>query len=312
MTVKKISLLVVAAVLGIFLVVAAFNSVVTVSKGNVGVVSHWSDIQPKPLDPGLHFVMPFRTSVDEMSTKLSSYDVTGEQALSKDLQVITTSISIQHEAAAAVMPKVLENIGTLLDLDTNVVNPAVQESLKAVTARYTAEQLVTMRDKVKTEVTEAIKLYIAHTLKEKDCEGALRIANVAIEDFRFSDQFNKSIEAKVKAEQESLQAVNEKKRRITDAEAAFEKRKLNADAEAYQITKKSEARADAIVREAAALKDNPELIRLRSAEKWDGNLPTYNSGTAGGAAPVPFINVDKIGDKVNAPPTTTPAAAQKK
>ncbi|MDZ4836564.1 MAG: prohibitin family protein [Candidatus Melainabacteria bacterium] len=304
---KKIALLVAAIGLGLFLLIAAFCSAVTVDKGNVGVVSHWSAIESKPLDPGLHFVMPFRTSVDEMSTKLGSYEVAGEQALSKDLQVITTTISIQHEMVGAVAPKVLENIGTLEDLDANVVNPAVQESLKAVTARYTAEQLVTMRDTVKTEATQAIKDYIAHTLKQKDCEGALRIANVAIEDFRFSDQFNKSIEAKVKAEQESLQAVNEKKRRITDAEAAFEKRKLNADAEAYQITKKSEARAAAIEREAAALRDNPDLIRLRSAEKWDGNLPVYNSG-ASGSAPVPFINVDKINQPAPAEnPGQTPA-----
>lgn len=292
---KNIFLMGAAGFLALILLVAGFMSIVTVDKGTVGVAAHWSAVQPKPLEPGLHFVVPFRTSVTELSTKLGTYDVVGEQALSKDLQVVTTTISVQHAMVAPMAPKVLQNIGSLEELDANVVDPAVQESLKAVTARYTAEQLVTMREKVKAEVTQEIKDYINSTLKEKDCEGALHLANVAIEDFRFSEQFNRSIEAKVKAEQEALKAVNEKNRKITDAEAAYEQRKLNADAEAYQITERSKARAEAIKRESEALRDNPELIRLRSAERWDGKLPVYNSGNGNGSgAPVPFINVDKV------------------
>lgn len=295
MKLKNIILIAGGAFLGLFLLITAFMSITTVDKGHVGVVTHWSAVQPKELDPGLHFVMPFRTGVTEMSTKLATYNVPGEQALSKDLQVVTTTISVQHALVGAMAPKVLENVGTLEDMDATVVDPAIQESLKAVAARYTAEQLVTLRDKVKSEVTEAIKSYISATLKEKDIQGSLHVANVAIEDFRFSDQFNRSIEAKVKAEQDALKAVNEKDRRVTDAEATFERAKLNADAEAYQITKESEARAEAIKREAKALSDNPQLIRLRSAEKWDGKLPVYSSDSNGSTSgPVPFINVDKI------------------
>ena len=100
---------------------------------------------------------------------------------------------------------------------------------------------------------------------------------------------NKAIELKVKAEQEALQALNEKTRRVTQAEAAYLERKLAADGEAYEIEAASKAKADAIAREAKALKDNPQLIQLTLAEKWDGTLPKFTGGET-----VPLINIDTV------------------
>ena len=295
MSIRKIATIATAAFLAIIVAAGIYMSMVTVDKGHVGVVAHWSAVQPKPLDPGLHFVTPFRTGVTEMSTKLGTYEVAGEKALSKDLQVVTTTISVQRSLVGPVAPVVLDNIGSVHDLDETVINPAIQESLKAVSARYTAEELVTKRDSVKTEVTQAIKDYIAATLAEKDIEGALHIANVAIEDFSFSAQFDKSIEAKVTAQQQALEAVNKKKERITNAEAMYEEAIRQADAEAYRITKESIAKAEAIDREAQALQDNPDLLRLRAAEKWNGELPVFNSGDQSGTGVVPFVNVTPEG-----------------
>ena len=64
MSPKKVTLLVVGGFLALFVVITVFKSVVTVEKGHVGVVMHWGAVQEKPLDPGLHFVMPFKTSVE--------------------------------------------------------------------------------------------------------------------------------------------------------------------------------------------------------------------------------------------------------
>ena len=169
------------------------------------------------------------------------------------------------------------------------MNPPIQESVKAITAQYTAEQLVTQRAEVKLQIQEAINNFIDITLKEKGVNNSLRIANVAITDFDFSDEFNRAIELKVKAEQEALQALNEKTRRVTQAEAAAAEKELAADATAYEIEAASKARADAIEREARALKNNPQLIQLRIAEKWDGKLPKFS-----GADGVPLINLDAV------------------
>jgi regulator of protease activity HflC (stomatin/prohibitin superfamily) len=171
-----------------------------------------------------------------------------------------------------------------------VIEPAIQESVKAITAQYTAEQLVTQRSQVKLLIQEQIKDYISVTLAEKELENSITIANVAITNFSFSSEFDRAIELKVKAEQEALQAKNEKIKRVTQAEAAAAERRLAAEASAFEIETSSKARAEAIEREAKALKSNPELIQLRAIETWDGKLPAVNSGSQ----TIPFLNLDKV------------------
>jgi prohibitin 2 len=222
-----------------------------------------------------------------------SYEVEASAA-SKDLQIVTTKISVQHSLNGTMAPEAFAAIGDLEKFDASVVSPAVMESLKAVTAQYTAEELITKRDAVKQQVSESIQEFINHTLREKDVEGALDIANVAIKDFNFSREFNESIEAKVKAQQEALRAINEKTKRITEAEAKARELELEADAEAYGIQKVSTERAAAIEREAAALAKNPSVVGLRAVEQWNGVLPQFT-----GSAAVPFLDVDKLTGQTN-------------
>ena len=187
------------------------------------------------------------------------------------------------------MPQTYQNVGLRDEVERTAIDPGITESVKAITAQYTAEQLVTQRARVKAKIQEAIANFIDTTLEQKGVIGAVELANVAITDFEFSAEFNRAIEEKVRAEQEALKAQNEKLRRVTQAEAAFEERRLAADAEAYTVTVESEARADAIRREAEALKDNPDLIQLRIAEKWDGQLPQIS-----GSGAVPLLNMDAL------------------
>jgi regulator of protease activity HflC (stomatin/prohibitin superfamily) len=163
------------------------------------------------------------------------------------------------------------------------------ESVKAITALYTAEQLITKRDEVKSKIQGQINSFLDETLSEKELNGLLIIANVAITDFDFSAEFNRAIEEKVRAEQDALKAKNEKLRRVTQAEAAAAERTLAADAAAYEIEVESRARADAIKREAEALAGNPQLIQLRIAEKWNGQLPRFSGGDS-----IPLISIDNI------------------
>lgn len=280
-------------VLGLFFLPLLTGFWVTVDAGHVGVVKTMGAVNPTELPPGFHFKKPLMDEVVSIDTRLKSFQVKADSA-SKDLQTVSTTISVQHSLVGSMAAESFQSIGDLDHIDATVVAPAVQESLKAITAKYTAEELVTRRESVKQQVTDAIKNYIAHTLAEKELKGALQIANVAITDFDFSKEFNASIEAKVRAEQEALKAKNEKEKRITEAEASAREKTLNADAAAYQIEKESIARAQAIQREAQALSQNPNLVQLRAVEKWDGQLPTYSAG--GG---VPFINLPAVERKKN-------------
>jgi len=244
----------IAAILVVPLVIA-FRSCATVDAGHVGVVREFGAVQKETLPEGAHFKKPWQNVV-EFEIRLRSLN-NKAAAASKDLQTVTTEISIQYSPNSAMVSDIYRSIGDIARLEPTIVAPAVQESLKSVTAQFTAEELITQRQRVKAEVEAAIKSFIDATLREKGLSGAIDLANIAITDFKFSEEFNKAIEAKVKAEQEALKAINEKTRRITDAEATTAEQKLAADAKAYATEVESKARAAAIQREAEALKGQP-------------------------------------------------------
>jgi len=259
---------------------------VVVDAGHVGVVRSLGAVQTKPLGEGFHFKKPFIDQVELMDIRLTASHAKATAA-SKDLQTVSTEVTTQYSLNGELAPLTFQRIGNLAKFSSALVEPGIQECVKSVTAKFTAEELVTKRELVKQQIQEALSDFINKTLQEKDLAGALNIANIAITDFSFSEEFNRAIELKVKAEQEALQAKNEKIRRTTQAEASAAERQLAADAEAYATTVQSKARADAIQREAAALKESPELIQLRTVEKWDGVLPRMSGGGV-----IPFINMD--------------------
>ena len=133
-----------------------------------------------------------------------------------------------------------------------ILLPAVQESMKSVTAKYTAEQLITMRAQVGEEVKDA--------LVEKVAEYGISIEKFNIVNFDFSQEFNAAIEAKQVAEQNLIKTKTEQEQVIVIA---------NADAEA--IRKRAEAQADANKLLAESL--TPEVVEYEKIQKWDGKLP---------------------------------------
>jgi len=274
------------------LLVAAFailsSMTVIVESGHVGVVRTLGAVQPVALPEGFHFKKPFIDQVEQMDIRLTA---SREQATaaSKDLQTVTTQVTTQFSLNGELAPQIYQKIGTLPKVAVSLVQPAIQECVKGVTAKFTAEELVTKREFVKQQIQEALVNFLNNTLREKDLLNSINIANLAITDFNFSEEFNRAIEAKVKAEQMALQAKNEKLMRVTQAEAAAEERKLAASAEAFSTEVQSKARADAIQRESAALQQSPQIIRLRAIEKWDGTLPRITGQSA-----IPFLNIEEI------------------
>ena len=286
----------------VILLVAAFailsSMTVIVESGHVGVVRTLGAVQPEALPEGFHFKKPFIDKVEQMDIRLTA---SREQATaaSKDLQTVTTQVTTQFSLNGDMAPQIYQKIGTLPKVAVSLVQPAIQECVKGVTAKFTAEELVTKREFVKQQIQEALTNFLNSTLREKNLLNSINIANLAITDFNFSEEFNRAIEAKVKAEQMALQAKNEKIMRVTQAEAASEERKLAASAEAFSTEVQSKARADAIQRESEALQQSPQIIRLRAIEKWDGTLPRITGQSA-----VPFLNIEEVAR--DTPPHPTP------
>jgi regulator of protease activity HflC (stomatin/prohibitin superfamily) len=269
---------------------------VIVDAGHVGVVKRLGAVQTEPLAEGFHFKRPFIDEIRQVDVRLIPTNAKATAA-SKDLQTVSTEVNVAYSLNGALAPLTYKRIGSTENVAAALVEPAIQESVKAVTAQYTAEELVTKRAIVKQAIQQAIQGFIENTLEEKGIANAVQLANVAITDFSFSEEFNRAIEAKVKAEQEALRAKNEKLMRVTQAEAAAAERKLQADAEAYSTEVQSKARADAIKREADALRESPQIIQLRAIEKWDGILPRIQ-----GSGVTPFLNLGSLESEAKTQP----------
>jgi regulator of protease activity HflC (stomatin/prohibitin superfamily) len=172
-----------------------------------------------------------------------------------------------------IAPLTYQRIGNLGKVSATLVEPAIQECVKSVTAKFTAEELVTKREVVKLQIQQSLIAYINNTLKEKSVENAISIANLAITDFNFSPEFNRAIESKVQAEQQALQAKNEKLKRVTQAEAAAAERQLSADAEACSTEVQSKARA-----KLSRSRDGKNFPRFRKGDPYQGPVIIVSCG----------------------------------
>jgi len=182
----------------ILVIVLGTSAFVIVDSGHVGVIRTLGAVQPKPLPEGFHLKKPFMDKIEQIDIRLTKAK-SKSVAASKDLQTVETQVTVQYSISGPVAPQTYQRIGTREVVADTVIEPAIQESVKAVTAKYTAEQLVTKRAEVKQQIQIAIESFITVTLQEKDVSTALKIANVAITDFEFSEEFNKAIELKVRA-----------------------------------------------------------------------------------------------------------------
>lgn len=262
--VKKIVILAACAFVVILLLCSCFTVVPT---GSSGVVMTLGKVSDTPLSEGLHFKAPLIQQVVIVSNKIQVQEVNAD-SVSKDLQAVQSVIAVNFKVANNYSCSIYQNIGP--NYQEIVFLPAVQESVKSVSAKYTAEQLITMRPQVGEEIKQ--------TLEEKVAEYGILVEKFNIVDFEFSAEFNSAIEAKQVAEQNLIKTKTEQEEQLVIARTEAEKKKLTAEAEAEAIRIKSEAQAKANETINASL--TPSLIEYEKVEKWNGELPLATGGTA--------------------------------
>ncbi|MBL6749641.1 MAG: prohibitin family protein [Nevskia sp.] len=260
----------IVAVVAALALLTRLSPFVTVPAGAKGVVTLFGRIQPLALDAGLHVINPF-ARVTSISTRIQKTDSQGDAA-SRDLQQVTTHIALQYHINAQDVPQFYQKVG--LNYDETVVAPQIQETFKAVTARYTAEELITKREDVRAAIRDLLDA------KLKDLSGnGLLVDDFSITNFAFSRSFSAAIEAKQEAEQLALKARRDLER--VQVEAQQKIALAQAEAESLRLQKQE---------------ITPDLIKLREIEvqrqaidKWDGHLPNVNGGA------LPFINLGPEG-----------------
>lgn len=188
---------------------------------------------------------PFIERVQLMSVRTEAFKAEKAEAASSDLQVVHTDITLNYHVDPVQVNDVFQTIGGKEAYESKVITPAVQESLKASTARFKAEELITKRPLVQDE--------IANHLRQRLQPRGFVVEAVSITQFGFSEEFNRAIESKVTATQEALRA--EQVLRKVKFEQEAEIVKLRAQAEGLRVQRQNVTR---------------ELIMLRFVEKWDG------------------------------------------
>ena len=266
-------ILISAVIILIIIAVVASASVKIVDAGNRGVLTQWNavDIKNAPLDEGIHFLVPFQDDIVQIEVRTQKYDAQTRSA-SKDLQTVQTTVTVNYHADQERVHILYKEIG--LDYENRVIQPAIEETVKQVTANYNAEELITKRPLVKADIENAIR--------ERLELFNVKTEVISITDFDFSDLFSKAIESKVEAEQKAQKAENDLIRIEVEA------RQLEAQAEGLASANIAEARgeSEAISIINQALSNNPYYIEWLKTQAWDGKLPLVV-----GEGSTPFISI---------------------
>ena len=252
------------AIIGVAVIVVLLlgNPLGTVGAGERGILLRFNAVTGTIYDEGLYFRWPLieRVIIVDIKIQKEQADAT---AASKDLQTVHSDVAVNFHIGAERVASIYQEVG--IDYKQRLIDPTLQEAVKAITAKFTAEELITRR--------EAVRDDIKALLKEKLEPRGILVDEFNIVDFGFSPSFNSAIEAKVTAEQQALAAKNK-----------LEQIKFEADQRIAEARGKSEAMRV----ESEALRTNPQILELRALEKWNGVLPQVT-----GSGGVPFINIQQ-------------------
>lgn len=245
---KKMTKIIAIAVCAVLLLAVALTCFTVVPAGHTGVVLTFGAVEDNVLDEGLHFKAPLVQTVVQMNNRTQKIEADGT-ASSKDLQIITYSVAVNYHVNGESSASLYKNVGK--DYGSIIIVPAIQESIKAVTAQFTAEELITKRQTVGDQIKDA--------LSEKISEYGIVVEIFNIVNFDFSEEFNAAVEAKQTAQQNALKAEQDLAR---------------IEVEAQQKITQAQAEAESIKLIQEALAESPDYVEYVKWSKWDGELPT--------------------------------------
>jgi prohibitin 2 len=257
--IRKVLGIVAKAVLGLAVLFLVFGSWFIVSPGDVALKTRFGKVVAS-YDEGLHLKLPLIESIIKFSKRIQRADIK-TQAFSKDLQTIDSHLAVNYRLNSETITSIYRNLGE--NYINTIVDPLLQECFKAITAKYSADQIIAQRNLIVEELNSVVK----ERLKRVD----IIVTDIAIVNLDFSKEFIRSVEEKQIAEQDSKKA-----------EKLVQKAKM--EAEQTIATARAQAESLRLQREQVT----PMLIQLKAVERWDGHMPTYNGGGA-----MPFIQMGK-------------------
>jgi len=238
----------------VFVVGVIIQSFTVISAGHTGVQVTLGEVNPVPLTEGVHFVNPISV-IRDVDTRMQKAQLDGQSAGTKDLQQVHTDIVINYRMSPQNLPHIFKEFG--LDIGNKILGPAINDAFKAVTGKFTSEELITKRDVVSQEI-------LAH-LRTKVTPFNIEVSNVSLVNFSFNAEYQKAIEQKVIATQQTAKAQQD-----------LERIKIEAASRIAQA--EGEAKAIAIQAQAIQSNGGQNYVALQWIDKWNGQLPSTVMG----------------------------------
>ena len=253
---KGIILGIIGAIIVIGLITFA-NSITTVPTGFVGVKTRFGKVQQEVIQEGLNYKTPFIEKIVRIDCKTKKAEVTSEGS-TKDMQNVNITIAVNYNVNKETANNLYREVG--LEYEDILINPAIQESIKAPMAQYTAEELITKRSEVSNKIQEA--------LANKITDKGFNITEFNIINIDFSEEFDKAIEAKAVKQQEvvAAQADLQKQETLNQKEVSI----------AEKDAKVMELQNSQITEMTLRLKELE--VKEKLIEKWNGALPQTSLG----------------------------------
>jgi len=279
--IKRISYSIVAGICLLILLIFLFGSWYTVEAGQRVIVLTFRSPSESIQGPGLHFKIPLAQSIIRMNVRTQTIRFDNEQgkgditeysslfAASQDLQDVQIATVVNYHIEEKDVLQIYKQYGDMNSYQENILEPIIRDSVKTMSAQYTAEDLV----KKRAEYNEKVAGLLASRFESK---SAL-FERVSIVNFQFSDEFTKAIERKVTAEQDALTAKNKLEQVKYEAQQRIEQAK--GEAEAIRIQAQS-----------INQQGGQSYVQLQAISHWDGKLPIVM-----GSNTVPFIDLKTIG-----------------
>lgn len=277
----KIIYLIGAAVLVFISGILLLSSTTTVRTGHIGVVTLFGKVQEETLEPGLHFINPFK---DIYEYNCQNKEVTQEKLGVPSQDQLTTAfdLTVKFRINEKTVGKTFAETGNLEQVIETHLLPQIRSTFReAGNSVENAEEFYL--DSIKQQMQNKTLAVLQKKLETK----GLVIQDVLIRRVELPKSIQRGVEEKMvqkqKAEREEEELKRYKKEQekkiaaaTSEAEAAKQellRRKLQAEAKALEITLAAKAKATAIEIEGQALRSNPEVKTLRAIERWDGKLP---------------------------------------
>ena len=275
-------------VLGAIALAVLFSSFYTVDEGTRGVILRMGAVSGIA-QPGIGFKIPLVDRIVPISVQTHSALYPDMEAYSRDQQLATMDVSVTYRILPDAVDSVYAQYGSAEGMVSRLIDRRVNEHAKTVFGLFNAQEAIQERGRLNQQVSAAIMAALT---------GPIIVESVQVESVAFSEVYEASIEARMLAEVEVQKRTQELDQQrvqaqitVTMAQAEADARLAQAEAQAQAIRLAGEAEAEAIRARGDALRDNPEVVYLVTAEAWDGRLPT----TMLPGAALPFINVGGLG-----------------